>query len=223
MTPEAFSGEVAITGGQITLPGNLVIPPNATGIVAFAHGSGSSRFSPRNRFVSEVLHTAGVGTLLFDLLTEAEARNRDLVFDIDLLSRRLLQATDWLAQAPLTRHLPIGYFGASTGAAAALVAAADRPEQIRAVVSRGGRPDLAGPRLAEVRAPTLLIVGERDDVVLGLNRGAYRQLKAEKELVVVPEATHLFEEPGTLEEAARHAAHWFSVHLGARVMADNHA
>jgi len=223
MTPEAFSAEVDITGADITLPGNLVIPPHATGIVAFAHGSGSSRFRPRNRFVSEVLHGAGVGTLLFDLLTEAEAQNRDLVFDIDLLSKRLLQATDWLAHEPLTQHLPIGYFGASTGAAAALVAAAARPEQIRAVVSRGGRPDLAGPHLGEVRAATLLIVGERDDVVLGLNRGAYRELRAEKELVVVPDATHLFEEPGTLEEAARHAAHWFGMHLGAREMADNHA
>jgi dienelactone hydrolase len=223
MTPEAFSGEVAITGAGITLQGNLVIPPHATGIVAFAHGSGSSRFSPRNRFVAEVLHSAGVGTLLFDLLTESEAQNRDLVFDIDLLSERLLQATDWLAQEHLTRHLPIGYFGASTGAAAALVAAAARPEQVRAVVSRGGRPDLAGPHLGDVRAPTLLIVGERDDVVLGLNRAAYRELKAEKELIVVPDATHLFEEPGTLEEAARHAAHWFGSHLGAREMADNHA
>jgi putative phosphoribosyl transferase len=223
MTPEAFSGEVAITGGSVTLQGNLVIPPHATGIVAFAHGSGSSRFSTRNRFVSEILHSAGVGTLLFDLLSESEAENRDLVFDIDLLSERLLQATDWLAEEHLTRHLPIGYFGASTGAAAALVAAAARPEQVRAVVSRGGRPDLAGPCLEQVRAPTLLIVGERDDVVLGLNRAAYRELKTEKELVVVPDATHLFEEPGTLEEAARHAAHWFQIHLGVRETAANHA
>jgi pimeloyl-ACP methyl ester carboxylesterase len=135
----------------------------------------------------------------------------------------LLQATDWLAEEHLTRHLPIGYFGASTGAAAALVAAAARPEQIRAVVSRGGRPDLAGPSLGQVRAPTLLIVGERDEVVLELNRAAYRQLKADKELVVVPDATHLFEEPGTLEEAARHAAHWFRMHLSAKEIAANHA
>jgi len=215
MTPEAFSGEVAIPGTRVTLQGSLVIPPHATGVVAFAHGSGSSRFSPRNRFVAEILHSAGKGTLLFDLLTEAEADNRDLVFDIPLLAERLRQATTWLADERLTRHLPIGCFGASTGAAAALVAAADAPDQIRAVVSRGGRPDLAGNRLRDVRAPTLLIVGERDEVVLELNRAAYRQLPGVKELVVVPDATHLFEEPGTLEEAARHAARWFRQHLGA--------
>jgi pimeloyl-ACP methyl ester carboxylesterase len=219
MTPEAFSGEVAIPGNRVTLQGSLVIPPQATGIVAFAHGSGSSRFSPRNRFVAEILHGAGKGTLLFDLLTEAEAENRDLVFDIPLLAERLLQATAWLADERLTRHLPIGCFGASTGAAAALVAAADAPAQIRTVVSRGGRPDLAGERLAEVVAPTLLIVGERDEYVLELNRAAYRQLGGIKELVIVPDATHLFEEPGTLEEAARHAARWFRLHLGAPVRA----
>lgn len=214
MTPEAFSGEVAIPGSRVTLQGSLVIPPHATGMVAFAHGSGSSRFSPRNRFVAEILHAAGKGTLLFDLLTESEAENHDLVFDIPLLAGRLLQATAWLADERLTRHLPIGCFGASTGAAAALVAAAEAPAEIRAVVSRGGRPDLAGDRLRDVQAPTLLIVGERDEVVLDLNRAAFRQLRGVKELVIVPDATHLFEEPGTLEEAARHAARWFRLHLG---------
>lgn len=220
MTPEAFSGEVAIPGTGVTLQGSLVIPPHATGMVAFAHGSGSSRFSPRNRFVAEILHGAGKGTLLFDLLTEPEAANHDLVFDIPLLAERLLQATAWLADERLTRHLPIGCFGASTGAAAALVAAADAPSQIRTVVSRGGRPDLAGERLAEVFAPTLLIVGERDEYVLELNRAAYRQLGGIRELVIVPDATHLFEEPGTLEEAARHAARWFRHHLGVPARAE---
>ena len=218
MTPETTVLEVAIPGQDVTLSGTLIVPPRASGVVAFAHGSGSSRFSPRSRFVAEVLHAAGLGTLLFDLLTEEESEDRARVFDIPLLAQRLLVATDWLVGR--SDRLPVGYFGASTGAAAALVAAAERPELVGAVVSRGGRPDLAGARLGDVRAPTLLIVGGEDYQVLQLNRAAAHALRCPKQLVVIPGATHLFEEPGTLEAAAQHAAGWFRTHLGARELAD---
>lgn len=193
------------------LPGTLTIPPSARGVVAFAHGSGSSRLSPRNAFVAEVLQRRGIATLLFDLLTPQEDRDPEARFDIPLLTRRLLAASDWLSGQATTARLPLGYFGASTGAAAALEAAAERGAGVSAVVSRGGRPDLAGPGLLEsVSAPTLLIVGGFDDVVIGLNRKALARLACEKELVIVPGATHLFEEPGTLAQAAGHAADWFA-------------
>jgi dienelactone hydrolase len=202
--------------GDARLEGDLVLPEAAGGIVLFAHGSGSSRHSPRNRQVAAELNEAGLGTLLVDLLTPAEER-LDLVtaehrFDIDLLARRLVGAIDWIRRGPAA-SLRIGLFGASTGAAAALVAAAARPEDVGAVVSRGGRPDLAGPALPYVRAPTLLIVGGADPVVLDLNKQAFELLQAEKQLVVIPGATHLFEEPGALEEVARLAADWFTQHL----------
>jgi dienelactone hydrolase len=177
--------------------------------VLFAHGSGSSRFSPRNNFVARVLRQANIGTLLMDLLTEAEEAVYETRFDIDLLTSRLLQATRWLHEQPNTQHLAIGYFGASTGAAAALKAAAALVTSIGAVVSRGGRPDLAEEALSRVQAPTLLIVGGNDDVVLQLNRHALAQLQGPKQLVVIPGATHLFEEPGALEEVARLATQWF--------------
>lgn len=194
-------------------PGLLEAPPAARGIVLFAHGSGSSRFSRRNRFVAERLHGAGVATLLFDLLTETEDLLYSNRFDIPLLARRLLAATDWVQRERALRELAIGYFGASTGAAAALRAAAERPG-VRAVVSRGGRPDLAMDELERVRAPTLLIVGGNDDAVIELNREAYKRLHAPKALEIVPGATHLFEEPGKLEEVARLAAAWFRRYLG---------
>ncbi len=187
------------------------------GVVLFAHGSGSSRHSPRNRYVASVLQQDGFGTLLLDLLTAAEEQvdldTGDLRFDIDLLGKRLLETTDWLQRTPATRGLSIGYFGASTGAGAALVAAAERPSSIGAVVSRGGRPDLAGPALARVQAPTLLIVGENDRQVIELNREALAKLRCEKHLSIVPGATHLFEEAGTLEEVSRLARNWFLRHL----------
>jgi dienelactone hydrolase len=200
------------------LEGNLSIPPGAQGIVLFAHGSGSSRHSPRNRYVARELQRAGLATLLLDLLTVREetvdATTGHLRFDIGLLAERLTAATTWLGDGPETRHLSLGLFGASTGAGGALVAAAERPEDIRAVVSRGGRPDLAGPALSRVRAPTLLIVGGEDVPVIGLNEAALARLAAaEKELVIVPGATHLFEEPGALEEVARLATGWFTRHL----------
>ena len=191
------------------LPGTLILPTGAQGVVAFAHGSGSGRFSPRNRQVAARLQQENLGTLLFDLLTEAEADDRRNVFDIPLLAQRLGEAIDFLRAHAATRALPIGLFGASTGAAAALVAAAERPDEISAVVSRGGRPDLAGDSLPLVRAPTLLIVGGADTEVLMLNRAAARQMKCEQELAVVPHATHLFEEPGTLEQVAALATAWF--------------
>jgi putative phosphoribosyl transferase len=194
------------------LPGTLALPPHPAGVVLFAHGSGSSRLSPRNRFVADRLFAANVGWLLFDLLTEVEAESRAAVFDIPLLAERLRQATSWVATYPATHDLAPGYFGASTGAAAALVAAAGDP-RIRAVVSRGGRPDLAGPALRAVRAPTLLIVGGADPVVLELNVQALQELGGLKEMIVVPRATHLFEEPGALEAVAGHAAEWFQRHL----------
>ena len=199
-------------GHDRRLPGILALPPHPAGVVLFAHGSGSSRLSPRNRFVADRLFAANVGWLLFDLLTEAEAESRAAVFDIPVLAERLRQATSWVAAYPATRDLMPGYFGASTGAAAALVAAADDP-RIGAVVSRGGRPDLAGAALSRVHAPTLLIVGGADTGVLELNAQALQQLGGVKEMIVVPHATHLFEEPGTLEAVAGHAAEWFRRYL----------
>jgi dienelactone hydrolase len=205
--------DVTIPAGPVRLPGILAWPRQPCGMVLFVHGSGSGRLSPRNASVAQQLRAAGLGTLLFDLLTEAEALNRENVFDIDLLAQRLLAATAWLGNEPETSGLPLGYFGASTGAAAALKAAAMSSIEIEAVVSRGGRPDLAGDALPRVRAPTLLLVGGRDTVVLGLNRGALNRLTCFARLVVVPGASHLFEEPGTLEEVGRLAASWFVRHL----------
>jgi dienelactone hydrolase len=210
---------VRLSGDGVTLEGDLTLPSEARGVVLFAHGSGSSRHSPRNRHVARVLREAGVGTLLMDLLTreeeQAEATTGHLRFDIPLLARRLGAAIDWLGRDDGTRRLPVGLFGASTGGGAALVAAAVRPDVVRAVVSRGGRPDLAGPALRAVRAPTLLIVGERDHPVIAMNRDALAQLESEKRLEIVPGASHLFEEPGTLERVARLAAGWFERYLGA--------
>jgi putative phosphoribosyl transferase len=199
-------------GAAIALPGRLCLPAPPTGLVLFAHGSGSSRHSPRNALVASVLHESWLGTLLFDLLTEQEATDRVNVFDISLLAERLTAALRYVSTLEQTRHLPLGLFGASTGAAAALVAAAREP-RVAAVVSRGGRPDLAGRKLHAVHAPTLLIVGELDTDVLALNERACEELPGEKRLAVVPGATHLFEEPGTLDEAACLAAEWFAKHL----------
>ena len=203
--------------GPAALEGALRIPEGATGMVLFAHGSGSSRHSPRNRYVAQALEEGGLATLLIDLLTAAEERedNRTgrLRFDIHLLAGRVAGATDWLRQNAETTHMRIGYFGASTGAAAALAAAAERPGEIGAVVSRGGRPDLALPVLGRVKAPTLLIVGSRDLPVIEMNREAFQHLQVEKRLEIVPGATHLFEEPGTLEQVARLAREWFTEHL----------
>jgi dienelactone hydrolase len=199
-----------------TLQGDLTLPPDAPGVVIFAHGSGSSRRSPRNRFVADLLTKAGMGTLLFDLLTPAEESDRRNVFDIPLLARRLAGATQWLAGQPDVAGRALGYFGASTGAAAALVAAASGEASVSAVVSRGGRPDLADEWLAKVKAPTLLIVGGRDSDVLELNRAAYGRLTCPKRLEVVPGATHLFEEPGALQTVAALATAWFQTHLRAK-------
>jgi len=205
--------EVQIPAAKVSLQGTLTLPDNPLGVVAFAHGSGSSRHSPRNRYVAEVLHQHRIATLLFDLLTPREDQTYATRFDIALLTERLLAALAWLAGNEETKGVTIGCFGASTGAAAALQAAAKHPG-VAAVVSRGGRPDLAGPQaLTLVRAPTLLIVGGRDDVVIDLNRQAYDLLGCEKKLEIVPGATHLFEEPGTLESAAEHAARWFEMHF----------
>jgi putative phosphoribosyl transferase len=201
---------------EVRLAGHLTVPENAAGIVVFAHGSGSSRHSPRNRYVARVLTEAGLGTLLFDLLTVEEELDRANVFDIGLLARRLTEVTGWLHSQPHAAGATIGYFGASTGAAAALWAAAEPGAGIAAVVSRGGRPDLAWPRLAAVTAPTLLIVGGRDETVLDLNRRAQAELCCENHLAVVPGATHLFEEPGTLATAASLARDWFLSHPGHR-------
>jgi putative phosphoribosyl transferase len=211
--PPLRDEEVRVNAGPVSVAGHLTIPEHPRGIVVFAHGSGSSRHSPRNRYVAEVLNGAGLATLLFDLLTPDEERNRANVFDIELLARRLVDVTGWLASQPDTAALPVGYFGASTGAGAALVAAADPRVNVAAVVSRGGRPDLAGSALAKVRAPTLLIVGGRDDVVLQLNQRAQAMMRGECELTVVPGATHLFEEPGTLEQVAALAREWLVEHL----------
>ncbi|HVB74876.1 MAG TPA: alpha/beta hydrolase [Ktedonobacteraceae bacterium] len=200
----------------VQLEGSLALPEEAQGLVVFAHGSGSSRFSPRNTYVARVLREAGIGTLLLDLLTEEEDAVYETRFDIDLLTGRLLLTTTWLRTQPLTQNLTIGYFGASTGAAAALKAAATAGSAIGAVVSRGGRPDLAEEALAQVQSPTLLIVGGNDEVVLQLNRHAYARLQGVKQLVVIPGATHLFEEPGALEEVARLAAQWFTRYIHQR-------
>jgi dienelactone hydrolase len=204
---------VRIPAGEVVLSGDLVVPVDRRGVVLFAHGSGSSRLSPRNRHVAPVLRQGGLATVLMDLLTRDEetvdARTAHLRFDIAFLARRLAAATDWVQTKAETAGLPLGYFGASTGAAAALVAAAERPKAVRAIVSRGGRPDLAGPALARVQAPTLLIVGSLDRPVIEMNREAMARLTAEATLEVVPGATHLFEEPGTLDEVARLARAWF--------------
>jgi putative phosphoribosyl transferase len=208
---------VRVAAASVVLEGDLAIPAGARGMVLFAHGSGSSRHSPRNRYVAHLLNEARLATLLVDLLTaaeeDAERRTRHLRFDIGLLAERLVETTDWLLRQRDTRELPLGHFGASTGAAAALVAAAARPQSVGAVVSRGGRPDLAGPALPLVRAPTLLIVGGDDRPVIELNRQALARLHCEKQLVIVPGATHLFEEPGALDEVARLARDWFEHHL----------
>jgi len=213
----ADSAEVQIATAGVELPGDLAVPDGATGVVLFAHGSGSSRHSPRNRQVAQHLNDEGLATLLLDLLTAEEdavdVRTRELRFDIPMLGRRLVGAVDWLQGREDTGPLPVGTFGASTGAAAALIAAAERPTAVGAVVSRGGRPDLAGAWLAQVKAPTLLVVGEHDPQVLELNRRASEMLSASCEIEIVPGATHLFEEPGALEQVERLAADWFTRHL----------
>lgn len=214
--PAGRDEDVQVQAGPVTLSGHLTLPEGAHSVVIFAHGSGSSRHSPRNQFVAVVLSQAGLGTLLFDLLTLEEEYDRANVFDIELLARRLNDVTAWLRAQPGMAQMGIGYFGASTGAGAALWAAAAPDSVVTAVVSRGGRPDLAAPRLAGVRSPTLLIVGERDDVVLQLNRKAEGMLRCESRLAVVPGATHLFEEPETLRIAAELARDWFVTHLEAK-------
>ena len=212
------SNEIQIPINSITLEGNLTIPEGAKGIVVFAHGSGSSRFSSRNRYVAQEIQKEGLGTLLFDLLTAEEERidmvTAHLRFDIDLLANRLVEVTNWLLSNPDTKKLNIGYFGASTGAAAALIAAKENANAVKAVVSRGGRPDLAEEALPDVKAPTLLIVGGEDFQVIEMNEWALNRLKVDKkELKIVPGATHLFEEPGTLEEVANLAGEWFKRYL----------
>jgi dienelactone hydrolase len=210
-------GEVSIPTGNETINGNLDIPEGARVVVLFAHGSGSGRFSPRNTYVARLMNNRGMATLLMDLLTAGEEavdeQTGEFRFDIDLLARRLIDATVWLGQNPGTASLAIGYFGASTGAAAALIAAAKLPNDVKAVVSRGGRPDLASEHLAKLKAPTLLIVGGDDFEVLEMNKNALRLIRGEKKLEVVPGATHLFEEPGKLQEAAELAIDWFAGHL----------
>jgi putative phosphoribosyl transferase len=209
---------VKIRAGETVIDGNLSIAENAIGIVLFAHGTGSGRFSPRNKFVAEVLHQHKLSTLLIDLLTASEEsedmQTGHLRFNIPFLAQRLMAATDWVKDNSETRNLNPGYFGASTGAAAALMAAVEEGSIVKAIVSRGGRPDLASDVLPEVQAPTLLIVGGYDLPVIEMNRQAFRELKAEKKMVIIPDATHLFEEPGALEEVARSAVEWFSLHLG---------
>ncbi len=208
-----LNGSIPVGPG---LHGDLAVPQDALGVALFAHGSGSSRFSPRNRRVADSLNRRGIATLLFDLLTPAEEPQRASVFDVELLGDRLVGTTRWLLEQPLAQGLPPCYFGASTGAAAALTAAAQLGSVVRAVVSRGGRPDLAGAQLPLVEAPTLLVVGGRDDVVLGLNRQALEQLRCERQLVVVRRAGHLFEEPGALERVAELTGDWFASHLAER-------
>ena len=211
---------VIIEAGALRLEGDLELPTQAQGVVLFAHGSGSGRHSPRNRYVAQSLQKAGVATLLLDLLTATEEvidrHTAHLRFDIALLTKRLLGATDWLYDDSRTRHLCIGYFGASTGSAAALCAAAERADLVKAIVSRGGRPDLAGAALARVRAPTLLIVGAEDGQVVEMNREAMTRLSTEKTLEIIPGATHLFEEPGALEKVAWLAGDWFERYLNAQ-------
>ncbi|XYI02130.1 dienelactone hydrolase family protein [Sorangium sp. So ce1128] len=218
--------EIQISLGRTTLDGSLAVPPGATGAVLFAHGSGSSRHSPRNRHVAGVLRESGLATFLLDLLTPEEEtiddRTGHLRFDIRFLAGRLVAATDWLLQVGGLRHLRVGYFGASTGAGAALVAAAERPGVVHAVVSRGGRPDLARPILPRVAAPTLLIVGGNDAPVIEMNRSALDDLRCEKHMVIVPGATHLFEEPGALDDVARLARDWFERHLGSARATQGH-
>ncbi len=209
------SGHEAVQIGPMRLAGNFERASPSAGVVVFAHGSGSSRLSPRNRYVAEVLHGHGLGTLLFDLLTDAESIDRRLVFDIPLLAERLEQALDWLGSRQESGRPRVGLFGASTGAAAALCAAAERPAEVAAVVSRGGRPDLAGAALGHVEAPTLLIVGALDAEVLELNREAARRMHCKTQLEIVPGATHLFEEPGALDAVANLAGAWFAHHLAA--------
>jgi dienelactone hydrolase len=212
--------EVQIQAGQAVLFGDLHLPGAASALVLFAHGSGSSRHSPRNQFVASTLNDAGLATLLFDLLTQEEEavdlRTREHRFNIGLLAERLVHATKWAKQQERTRDLRIGYFGSSTGGAAALVAAADNPQGVGAVVSRGGRPDLAGEALSKVQAPTLLIVGGNDDIVIELNEQARDRMCCEVKLEIIPGATHLFEEPGTLEKVAQLASDWFVNHIGAK-------
>jgi pimeloyl-ACP methyl ester carboxylesterase len=214
---KAIASPVQIPSGSVLLSGDLQMPTAAQGVVLFAHGSGSSRHSPRNRFVAGVINRSNLGTLLFDLLTreeeEIDAHTRHLRFDIDMLARRLTDAAKWTFEQDATRGMNVGLFGASTGAAAALMTAAELGSRISAVVSRGGRPDLAGDALDEVTAPTLLIVGGLDDVVIGLNEEAFRRLRCEKEMKIIAGATHLFEEPGKLEAVADIAAEWFRRHL----------
>lgn len=214
---EAVNKPVRIPIGTIFLEGELRLPDNATGVVLFAHGSGSSRHSPRNQFVAGIIRDAGLGTLLFDLLTEAEeekdAENGALRFDIPLLAQRLVAATHWLKKQPKTSGLKMGYFGSSTGGGAALLAAAELGDCVAAVVSRGGRPDLAGDALPKVRSPTLLVVGGYDELVICLNDDAYAKLGCEKDFRIVPGATHLFEEPGKLEQVAQISAQWFRKHI----------
>ncbi|HEY2671268.1 MAG TPA: alpha/beta fold hydrolase [Rugosimonospora sp.] len=209
----SIDAEITVTTGTVALPGHLTVPAGASGVVVFAHGSGSSRNSPRNTFVAELLNGAGLGTLLLDLLTAGEETDRANVFDIDLLAGRLSEAVEWLRGEPVGGDAVVGLFGASTGAAAALSAAARPGSRIAAVVSRGGRPDLAGARLTGVEAPTLLIVGGRDTEVLALNREAQAQLRGPNRLDVVPDATHLFEEPGALPRVADLARDWFAEYL----------
>ena len=215
---DAGNTSVHIIVGNVTLDGELKLPMNAPGVVLFAHGSGSSRNSPRNQYVAGVIRETGMGTLLFDLLTRDEeqqdAESGALRFDIALLAKRLVGATRWLEKQPETRGLKIGYFGASTGGGAALVAAAELGDRVAAVVSRGGRPDLAGDALPDVKSPTLLVVGGYDEMVIGLNDEAYAKLCCERDFRIVPGATHLFEEPGKLEQVAQISAAWFRQHLG---------
>src|SRR6266480_284611 len=210
--------ELQIQAGRAVLSGNLMIPENVVGLVLFAHGSGSSRHSPRNQFVARTLNDAGLATLLFDLLTQEEEaidmQTRKLRFNIHLLAERLVHATKWAKQQPQTCDLRIGYFGSSTGGAAALVAAIDVPQDVGAVVSRGGRPDLAGEALPKVNAPILLIVGGNDDIVIELNEQARDRMQCEVKLEIIPGATHLFEEPGALEKVAQLASEWFVNHIG---------
>ena len=222
---EPSAQRVEIPAGRVDLQGELILPADATTLVLFAHGSGSSRHSPRNQYVARIIRERGIGTLLFDLLTceeeEVDAMTRHLRFDINLLAGRLEAATRWILSQAETRDLAVGYFGASTGAAAALIAAAELGPAIGAVVSRGGRPDLAAGHLARVQAPTLLIVGSLDDLVIRLNEQAYKQLHCRKRMEIIRGASHLFEEPGTLEAVARLAANWLQEHLGnARGKAD---
>lgn len=219
MSSDTSITSLAIPAGNVELAGDLVLPTEASGIVLFVHGSGSSRHSSRNQYVARVLQSSGIATLLFDLLTEDEdaidLQTRHLRFDIGMLSQRLMLVTQWIQQYPQTSHLKISYFGASTGGGAALVAAAELGDQISAVVSRGGRPDLAGDALPQVKSPTLLLIGGWDGPVIEMNRDAYEQLQCEKSMEIIPAASHLFEEPGKLEEVARLSARWFSRHMPA--------